>query len=452
MTILTEATKFAQSVFYSQLSAEVIEIAKRALIDYIGVTLAGSREPVSANLQAYGKWIAGCPESRVFGTHMIVPHNIAALINGTAAHALDYDDVSWTTIGHPTVTVGPAVFAAGEAAHSSGMEALKAYIVGVEIEHKIASLVMPKVSSNGWHTTSVFGPFGAATASSLMHDLDFESFRSALGIAASKSSGIRSNFGTMTKAYHAGMAAFNGTTASILARLGVNASENAIEGQDGFVQAFAAGELKSSLANLGQPWDIVTPGLVFKRYPCCSGAHPALDCVLQMLKETPFTADEVSSIHVGVSLLGPRELVCHSPTTVAEARFSMEYALAVAVVYGKAGLAQYTPEAMNDVRVKRLVPRISMEIDSELAALGFIGTAPAKLRITLEDGRTLEGRCDLATGNPEKPLSDSDLTSKFMECASRVLEPTRSRKLLDMLFSLDEIEDINLIADLCVCG
>lgn len=305
MTILTEATKFALSASYSELPSEAIEIAKRALIDYVGLTLAGSQEPISTSLQSYGIWLSGVRESRVFGTDMIVPHNIAALVNGAAAHALDYDDVSWTTIGHPTVAVAPAVFAVGEMTHSSGKEILKSYIVGVEIAHKIASLVMPEVSSNGWHTTAVFGPFGATAASGLLRNLDSESFTSALGIAASKASGIRANFGTMTKAYHAGMAAFNGTTAAILAGLGVTASESAVEGQDGFARAFAAKNVKSDSVRFGRPWDIIKPGLVFKRYPCCSGAHPALDCMLEVIAETPFTADEVESIHVGVSLLGP---------------------------------------------------------------------------------------------------------------------------------------------------
>ena len=134
---------------------------------------------------------------------------------------------------------------------------------------------------------------------------------------------------------------------------------------------------------------------------------------------------------------------------MAEARFSMEYALAAAIVYGKVRLDQYTLDAVNHPTVTELMSRINMEIDPELAALGFIGTAPAKLRIKLTDGRVLEGRCDLAVRNPEKPLSDSDIRSKFMECASRVLTQTRVQKLVDMLFSLERIEDIASIVDLC---
>ena len=322
---------------------------------------------------------------------------------------------------------------------------MKAYAVGVEIQNKIATLVMPEASSNGWHTTSIFGPFGAATASALITGLGNEEFLSALGIAASMASGIRSNFGTMTKAYHAGMAAFNGATAVILARQGLTSSENAIEAQDGFVQVFSGHKPEKRLLSFGDPWDVIKPGLVFKKYPCCSGTHPAVDCIMNMLKETPFTSDEVESIHAGVSLLGLKELVCHSPTIPTEARFSMEYALASAIVYGKLGLSEFTEESINDPRIRHMISKINVEIDPELAKLGFIGTAHAKLRVTLKDGRILEDSRDLAIGNPEKPFSDVELEGKFLECASRVFEPDQCRRILEALFSIEKVEDINSI-------
>lgn len=448
MTILKDAVNFANSIIFNDLDDEVIEIGKRALIDYVGVTLAGCKTPVSRNIQTYTKRHSANPQSWIFGTEKKVSWDLAALANGVAGHALDFDDTSWTTIGHPTVTVAPAVFSAGEVMGISGRKALKAYVVGVEIQNKIAALVMPEASSNGWHTTSVFGPFGAATASALITGLGNEEFLSALGIAASMASGIRSNFGTMTKAYHAGMASFNGATAVILARLGITAAENAIEAQDGFIQIFSGKKSKPVPLSFGSPWDIVKPGLVFKRYPCCSGTHPATDCVLDILKETPFTAEDVESIHVGISLLGMKELVCHRPKTPTEARFSMEYALCSAIVYGRLGLSEFALEALNDPRIKALMPTVYMETDPELAQLGFIGTAPVKLRITLKDGRVLEDSRDLAKGNPELPLSDEELSDKFMECASKALDLHHCRKVLKALFEMEKVKDINLITRL----
>jgi 2-methylcitrate dehydratase PrpD len=448
MTILADAAEFTRSAACRNIPEEVIEISKRALIDFLGLVLAGSREPVSRIVQSYVGSQATIPESKVFGTNLCVSQNLAALANGVAGHSLDFDDVSWSTIGHPTVTIAPAVFATGEVVKASGKEALKAYAVGVEIAHKIAALVMPEASDHGWHTTSVFGPLGAAGASAQLMALEKEPFTFALGIAASTASGLRANFGTMTKPFHAGMAASNGTTAAILARLGLTAAGNAIEAQDGFGQIFRGGRFEQARANFGHPWDIVRPGLVFKRYPCCSGSHPAIDCILDMLHETPFRPDQLESIRVGVSLLGPRELVCHAPATATEAKFSMEFALAAAVRYGRVGLAQFKPSCLNDPQVRGLLPKIHMEIDPEFASMGLIGTAPAKLEIILKDGTVLNGRCDLAKGNPEKPLSDEELSAKFLENVSGIIEPRHSQKILKALFAFEKVDDINTIVDM----
>jgi 2-methylcitrate dehydratase PrpD len=414
----------------------------------VGLVLAGSREPVSRIVQLYVGSQASIPESKVFGTNLCVSQSLAALANGVAGHSLDFDDVSWSTIGHPTVAIAPAVFATGEVVKASGQKALKAYAVGIEIAHKIATLVMPEASDHGWHTTSVFGPLGAAAACAQLMALEKKPFTSALGIAASTASGIRANFGTMTKPFHAGMAASNGTRAAILARLGLTAAGDAIEAQDGFGQIFRGQRVGQATVNFGQPWDILKPGLVFKRYPCCSGSHPAIDGILDMLDKTPFTPDQLESIRVGVSLLGPRELVCHHPTTVTEAKFSMEFALAVAVRYGKVGLEQFKPSCLNDPQVRELLSKIHMEIDPEFASLGLIGSAPAKLQVMLKDGRVLNGRCDLAKGNPEKPLSDAELSAKFLDNVSDIIDPPHSQKILNTLFAFEKADDINAIVDM----
>jgi len=448
MSVISEAVEFALSVSFDDFQDKLIHTGKRAIIDYLGVTLAGSKEPASICIQHYVNGMSSCPEATVFGAGLRTSQNCASLANGVSGHALDFDDVSWTTIGHPSVVVTAATLAGAEKAHSSGREVLKAYVAGVEIQHKIAALLMPEASENGWHTTSVFGPFGAAAATALLAGLTYEQFCSALGIAASMAGGIRSNFGTMTKPYHAGMAAFNGATAAILAGHGLDASLLAIEARDGFIQAFSGKCNEEYRVNWGKPWDILDPGLVFKRYPCCSGSHPAIDCIFEILAQQPFTYSEVESIHVGVSLLGPRELVCHCPATPAEAKFSMEYAVAAAIVHGKVGLSEYTPKALDDARARELMSKVTMDIDPDLAKLGFIGTAPAKIRVTLKSGQVLEGECRLSRGNPEKPLSDDELGLKFVECASRVLTPDKCRKTLDTLFALESIKDINEVVNL----
>lgn len=448
MSVLRKAVKFTNYTSYYDIPREVLEIGKRAIIDYIGVTLAGSKENVSKILQDYAGWASAHPEARVIGTDKKVAANLATLVNRTSGHALDYDDVSWTTIGHPTVAVCPAAFAAGEIVKASGKEVLRAYIMGIEIMYKIAARLMPATSNNGWHTTSVFGTLGAAMSSALVLRLNENQCTSALAIAASQSSGIRANFGTMTKAYHAGMAAFNGYNAALLASRGLTGSDTAIESQDGFAKTFSGDYINDYCYDFGNPWDLLKPGIVFKRYPCCSGTHPAIDCMLDILKENAVEVSQIDSIRVGVSLLGPRELVCHSPKNPTETKFSMEYAIAAAIIFGKVALEEFTEESIHDPRIEALIPKINMEVDSELAKLGFIGTAPVKIRIILKNGSELNRECDLAKGDPEKPLNDREIENKFMQCASRIINEKKSKKILDSLFELETIDDINSITDL----
>lgn len=442
MTILSDAVEFARSTSYRDLPQAVVEVAKRAILDYVGCCLAGCNQPVSRKVQNYARWLTNRSDCQTIGTGARTSANLAALSNGVSGHAMDFDDVSWSTIGHPTVSVAPAAIAAAEERHASGVEAIRAYVLGVEVQHKIAELVMPTVSERGWHTTSVFGCIGAAAAAAVIYDLAPEPFVCALGLSASHSSGIRANFGTATKPYHAGMSACNGVTSAKLAELGLTSSPTAIEGNDGFAQVFSGKKLDGAGKRFGSPWDLVTPGLVFKRYPCCSGAHPALDAIFELLAEERFSAEEVASIHVGVSLLGPQELCVHTPRLAVEGKFSMEYALSAAIVYGAVGLQQFTDSAVQDSRIQALIPKIKMEVDPELAALGFIGTAPAKIELHLANGRVLRRHCDLAKGNPEKLLTDADLHAKFLNCASLTYSPERAQAALQALLCLEAAPDI----------
>jgi len=447
MSVLSEAADFIQSSKALNIPLEAVEVGKRALIDYIGVALAGSMQPVSKKIRAFIQESSSPGQAAVYGTSYQASIEHAALANGIAGHALDFDDTSWTTIGHPTVTVAPAVMAIGQHLRLTGQEVLNSYIIGVEIQNKIAALAMPDISTNGWHTTSVFGPLGAAASASLLFDLSCQDTIHALGIAASHSSGIRANFGTMTKAYHAGMAASNGVKAALLARHGISAAQDVIEGVDGFICTFAGKTLKKWTLSLGDPWDVVNPGLVFKEYPCCSGSHPAINAVLELLSKNTIIPEEIKAIDVGVSQLGLLELVSHFPKTVTEARFSMEFALSAALIHQRLGVSEFSESVLENTCVRHLMTKISVSLDPEFAKLGFIGTAPANISIKMKNGRIFTTGSDLARGNPEKPLTDAELSDKFMECATKVLPSEICKKILSVLFSLDTLNDV---ADLAI--
>ena len=432
---------------YDTIDKTVLHLAKRAILDYLGCAVAGQREAVVGNLIALYGAKARQGESTAFGGKY--SREDAAMINAVAGHALDFDDTSWTTIGHPTTVAAPVVFAEAERLKLSGRYVLAAYSIGVEVAHTFARMTMPEVSERGWHTTCVYGTIAAAAASAWIRRLSPEITVNALGIALSRAGGIRSNFGSMTKPLHAGLAVKAGMECADMAEAGVSASRNAFEAADGFADCFGASS-RTQAASFGKPWDLATKGLAFKLYPCCSGAHPALDLLGDLMRQGTFKADDVESIHAGLSLLGPRELVNHQPKTPLEARFSLEYTISAMLLRGQLTLDELTPEAVAAPDIQAFMRRVSMAVDEDLAKLGFIGTAPVKLRITLKNGQIITAANDLARGNPEKPLTDQDFSEKFMRNATRFLPQKTTQQLLEALFALDEQQTVgDLIARAC---
>ncbi|PSU48953.1 MmgE/PrpD family protein [Photobacterium frigidiphilum] len=416
-SLILQIARWCVGLRFEDIPDEVIDIAKTALTDYVAVTIAGSDMPVAKNLQQFAIQRAPQGNCNVFGTEQKSNMAYASYANGAASHALDFDDVSWATIGHPTVTVAPVAFAVAEERKLDGASILRAYIAGVEAQHQIARWVMPQLSEQGWHTTPTIGVFGSTVAAGILLDLDEDTLAHALAIAASSASGVRGNFGSQTKAMHAGLAAFNGINAVELAMIGVTGKPNVIESADGFAQCFTGiTTLEGAEVTLGKYWDLKENGLVFKQYPCCSGSHPAIDCWDAFLQERSLGADDIEYLQVGVSLLGPRELVCNCPQNAIEAKFSMPYALAARLIHGGVGLTEFTDEAVLDQRIQALMPKIQMRIDPELEELGFIGTAPVKIRVYLKNGEMISLDNDLAKGNPEKPFLQEEIDRKFMAC------------------------------------
>ena len=447
--ILIQAARFLNNIDYGQLPSEVVEIAKRAVLDYIGVAIAGSTQPVTKNLIDWAKDRSWGNTSSIIGSNLKMDVEHAALINASAGHALDFDDTSWATIGHPTTVILPALLAVAEEQGCSGKELLVAYIAGVEVVHKVANLMMPTASERGWHTTGIFYTFGTTAAVCQLMQLNEEMTIRAMALSLSRASGIRSNFGTQSKPYHAGMAAKAGLEAISLAQSGVTSSPTALEGEDGFIQCFTNDSLANKARNAAEPikfgmeWDISTRGYAFKKYPNCSGNHPACDVLLRLLSYNKIHWKDIETIHCGVSLLGPKELVSHQPKTPVEARFSLEFSIAAAFIYGQITLDEFTEEKIQDPRVQSLMQRITMEVDEDLAKLGFIGTAPVKIWITKKDGEKLFIENDLARGNHEKPFADEEFIDKLRKCVQGKMDVVQLDKLITMLFNLEQVESIN---------
>jgi 2-methylcitrate dehydratase PrpD len=421
--------------------------AGRAVLDTAGVALAGAGEPAARIVrEAIAPATGDCV---IFGTSLRAGTGDAALANGTAAHALDFDDMCFVSLAHPSAPLVPAAVAAAELAGASGRAVLDAYVVGFEIEGRLGRLMNPRHYQRGWHCTSTLGTIGAAAAAARLLGLDPVRAAHALAVAASAASGLKENFGTMVKPLHAGLAARNGVLAALLARGGMTASAQAIDGPQGFLHAMDAERetLADALDDLGTRWEIVDTGITVKLYPSCAGTHPTLDAVLDLRRRERFTAEDVARIDVAVDTITPTVLIYERPATALEAKFSMPFCAAAAVVFGGVDVDTFEPAALEDARVGALMPNVAMRVDPSLDGAGPPLTE-ARVSITLRDGRVLRQEAQGARGYPERPASDEELAAKFMACARRALDESRARRALDLVQQIADLPDIRRLTAL----
>jgi 2-methylcitrate dehydratase PrpD len=420
--------------------------AAAAVLDTVGVILAGAGEPASRIVQRVvaAEGGTGC---QVFGASASSSATGAALANGTAAHALDYDDMCFVSLAHPSAPLVPAAFAAAELARASGAALLDAYVVGFEIEGRLGALMNPRHYQRGWHCTSTLGTIGAAAAACRLLGLDAGATGHALAIAASEASGLKENFGTMVKPLHAGLAARNGVLAALLARDGMTASGIAIEGPQGLLRAMDSQEpgMGAAIADLGSRWEILDTGITVKLYPSCAGTHPSLDLILDMRRLQGFTAADVERIEIDVDSITPTVLMYDRPATELEAKFSMPFCAAAALVDGQVGLETFEATHLTDPIITSLMDSVTMSVDK-----GFDNGAPAltqaRVSIRLRDGRTFSEKADGARGYPANPASDSELDAKFLSCAERALSKASSKRALELLRGIGESADVRAVA------
>ena len=417
--------------------------ARRAMLDTLGVTLAGAAEDASEIVAAMVKEQGGAQETAVLGHGFRAPAAEAALVNGTSGHALDFDDVSMSMRGHPSVPLVPAILALGEKLGSSGREVIDAFVLGFEVQCKIGRLISGPHYTLGWHPTSTFGTLGAAAACARLMRLDGAQTQAALGIAASLASGARRNFGSMTKPLHAGWAARNGVVASTLASGGFTADAEALEAPDGWLNAASGGAEfdVSALPNLGDPWEVVSPGIGVKLYPCCYFTHLAIDAALQLREALKGDAGGIESIVVSVSPGTMMVLRKTLPESGLEGKFSMEYCVAAALADGAVTLGSFTDEAVERPDAKRLTALVRIAEDGPPTKVALGGSAVVS--ITLADGRTVSSpRTEIPRGDPQNPLSREQLAAKFADCAAPVLRTEAIEEAIELIASLDEISDV----------
>jgi 2-methylcitrate dehydratase PrpD len=413
-----------------------------AVMDTIGVALAGSAEPAARIvLSAIAQSPSGT--STVWGSGGRASAPEAALANGTAAHALDFDDMCFVSLAHPSAPLVPALMSAAEMTGASGRDVLDAYVVGFEIQARLGRLMNPRHYHRGWHCTSTLGVISAAAGASRLLGLDAGATAHALAIAASAASGLKENFGTMVKPLHAGLAARDGVLAAMLAKGGLTASQEALDGPQGYLRALdsESPDLAGVVSDLGFRWEILDTGITVKLYPSCAGTHPSLDAILDLRMRGGFTAGDVESIEIDVDPTVPTILIHDRPTSALEAKFSMPFCAAAAIVFGRVGIETFDADVVRDPRVTSLIPRVAMRVDANIGE-GKPALTESRVRIRLRDGREFAQDAHGARGYPARPAGAEELASKFTMCATRVLPQVQAARLTAMLADLARLDDV----------
>lgn len=440
--------EFVVECSYEKIPATALEVAKTAFLDCIGVTLAGSQEASARICALLAREEAAKAEATVIGQGFKSSALMAALVNGTASHALDYDH-SFAHMGQPMAALVPAVFSLGEALRKTARQVLTAYVVGFEVTATLVRALPEHMSRAGWHSTGTLGSIGATAACAKLFELDEDRVEMALGIASSMAGGVISNFGTMTKPLHAGLAAKNGVLAARLARDGFSSSLGILERPKGFFDVFSR-DLpigQAWLERLGVNYDLVERGIRIKPYPCGGLTHSAVDALLAMRAKYGIVPEAVESIDAAVGQLAYESIIYHKPETGLQGKFSMPYILARALIHGKLRLEHFTDDAVRDASVRQLGERISMRHDPGIEDSSE-GRRPSRVTIQLKDGRSLTQRVDYPKGGRQVPLTREEIRGKFVECAGTAIDREAVERALDYLGRLESLTDLELLCKL----
>lgn len=437
------------------LSAEVVELGKKSILDGFGLALSGSVAKSGELVRQHlvdldlGEGVA-----TIIGGGRKVAPRFAAFANGVGIHADDYDDTQlavakdrvYGLLTHPTAPALPAALAISELVKASGRDFMLAYHLGVEVECKIAEAIAPRHYQTGFHATATCGTFAAAAASSKLMGFDVATTQRALSIAGSQSAGLRENFGTMTKPFHAGRSSESGVAAAQFAAYGWTAASRILEAPRGFFAAAGGGYDQNAIfGKLGAPWTFASPGVSIKPHPSGSLTHPGMTEMLRLIKENAIRAEDVKHVRVGTNSNMPNALIHHRPKDELQAKFSMQFCMAILLLDGRAGLNEFTDAAVERDGVKAMIEKVDFVIDDEAEAAGY-HLMTTLIDIELVDGRKISGRADFGKGSPAFPMSYDEVADKFHENAefagmarSKAAEIVELVRGLEGLTSLDEL-------------
>lgn len=437
MELVTRLVDVVVSTRPEDIPAKVRAAAKRSFLDYLGVTVGGAAEPCTAILRDFVADQGGRPQASAVGAVERCSATQAALVNGTAAHALDFDDTHLPTILHGCAPIASAALAVAELRGCCGRELLAAFVLGFEVAARVGLAVTPEHYGRGWHITGTVGALGAAAAASYLLRLDRQRTLSALGVASTAAAGLREMFGTMCKPWHAGRAAEVGVAAGLLAERGFTSARDPLEGRRGFCRVLGEGaHLEQALFGLGERFEIERDGL--KPYPCGVVTHAAIDAVLALKVD----ADQLAAVRLRVhpyvvELTGKR-----APATGLEGKFSVYHCVAAALKDQSLTPGHFTDAAVARADLASLRRRIQVEPDPTLPLEAVVAEAE------LQDGRRLVHRVEAARGSAANPLSDEEVRAKFFSLVEPALGRQRAEELAHLAERIEDAIDVHSIGQL----
>lgn len=444
-SVTAKIAEFIENTALADLPQSVVDKARGLATDFLGVAMRGSSEPAVRIMLETLAPEGFRPEATIIGTTGKTTALWAALVNGVAGHALDFDDTSQIMYGHPTVPVLPAALAVAEMQGRGGSDLLVAYVVGVEVATKLAYGMNPAHYKLGWHSTCTLGTMGATAAAAKLLGLEGEKLLWALALGASQAGGLQQNFGTMGKPFHAGKAAQNGLMAALLAQRGFTGDEAILDAPLGFFRVFTGGRTADEqmiVEKLGNPFEIDYPGVIIKKHPSCAFTHPPIDAALEITSEPGFHMDDVERVTGVIHRLANQILIHKQPRTGLEAKFSLEGSLALAFCDRKLTEDSFTEQSLDRPEIRFLLDRIEREVLTDEAEEPS-DFGPAEVKVKFNSGREASAKVTKARGTPANPMSEQELAEKYLNCCSPALSAGQIEKSLALLGKLEQLPELS---------
>ncbi len=431
--------EFIVTTHADKIPEEAYAHAKVAFMDWLAVTLGGSNDPLVEKLIAFEKALGGNPQASILGHGIKMNISQAALINGSASHALDYDDTLVSFLGHPSVTLFPALLALCEWKNRNGRDFIDAYLIGLQAGATIGVCAGLDHYMAGWHATATLGHLASAAGCSRLLGLNEQQTVYALGIAGTQASGLKRVFGSMCKPFHAGRASQVGLTAALLAQSGFTSAQDILEGPQGFFEVLKGKVNPDVMALLGLGWDV--KNISQKYHASCHATHSPIEAALSIVKKEGISLDTISSISVRSSKLAMDAAWVKLPSTGLEGKFSIPFCVANALVTGVTGVQAFTDDNINNPKIKELIEKITVNLDAQKTAL------ESHVEIKTVDGRVYEAFSDILQQIPPLDIKKDRVEKKFWDQAGSLLDEARIKQAVSRINDLENLKSMKTFVE-----